>query len=127
MNNLIRKIEYCRLKQRNLYAKLNFIKYPLIFVGNFVIIWYLSRDKEKSSIIFQNFKGLCISVHNKNINVKFILRNVIDKNIIEKDIFFWSLNNVFISLKKNNIRFYRSNNLFYLRKKQRKKSRFIVK
>lgn len=125
-NNLIRKIELKRLKNKELRTNYNFIKFPLLFVGNFIIVWYLTRDNDKSSIIFQFFKGLCISVHKKSLNIKFLIRNVIDKTIIEKDLFFWNINNVFISIRKNNIKYYRSNKLFFLRKKQRKKSKFII-
>lgn len=125
-NNLIRKIELKRLKNKELRTNFNFIKFPLLFVGNFIIVWYLTRDHDKSSIIFQFFKGLCISVKKKSLNIKFLIRNVIDKTIIEKDLFFWNINNVFISTRKNNIKYYRSNKLFFLRKKQRKKSKFII-
>ena len=127
MKNLIRKIEIDRIKNKKKISKLNFINYPLIFVGNFIILWYLTRDRVKSSIIFQFFKGLCINKHNKGLNSKFILRNVIDNTIIEKDIFFWSINNIFIVQKSSSFKYFRSNNLFYLRDQQRKKSKFLIK
>lgn len=87
MIKLIKQIEFDRIKNKEIRSSSNFIHYPLIFVGNFIIFWYLTRDSEKSAVIFQFFKGLCINVHNSGLNVKFILRNVIDKTIIEKDIF----------------------------------------
>lgn len=86
-----------------------------------------TRDRVKGYMIFQFFKGLCINKHNKGLNTKFILRNVLKKTIIEKDVFFWNINNVFITKKSYTYQFCRSNNLFYLRDKQRKKSRFIIK
>lgn len=125
MKNIIKKIETDRLKKK--FLRYSIIPYPLIFVGNFLILWYLTRDRVKGYMIFQFFKGLCINTHNKGLNSKFILRNVLKKTIIEKDVFFWSINNVFITKKSNTYQFCRSNNLFYLRDKQRKKSRFIIK
>jgi len=126
MNKFVKLIEFERLKKKNLNTNLSFLNKPLIYVGNFIIVWYLTRDNEKSSVIFQYFKGLCISFKNKGLNSKFILRNVLDKTVIEKDLFFWNINNIYIYIYKKNMKHYRSNKLFFLRKQKRKKSKFFI-
>lgn len=126
MQNIIKKIENKRIQNKELRSNFNFIKNPLIFIGNFVVIWYLTRDSNKGIIIFQFFKGLCISIKKSGLNFKFVLRNVIDNVIIEQNLFFWNINNVYILLKFNHIKYYRSNKLFFLRKKKRKKSKFVI-
>jgi ribosomal protein L19 len=45
---------------------------------------------------------------------------------VEQQFFYYSLNNIFITFKKNIIKYYRLNKLYFLRKKKNKQSKFIL-
>lgn len=122
---IIKKIEKKRiinLKKK----KLNYIKYPVLIKGDFIIIWYISREKEKGIIRFQFNRGICIDISYKQYNSNFLIRFVIDGIAIEQHFLYFSLNNIFIMLKKNIIKYYRLNKLYFLRKKKNKQSKFIL-
>lgn len=121
---IIRQIEKKRLV--NLKKKINYIKYPVIIKGDFVIVWYINREKEKGLIRFQFNKGLCVDIKYKKYNSTFLIRSIMSGIGVEQQFFYYSLNNIFIILKKNIIKFYRLNKLYFLRKKKNKYSRFIL-
>ena len=121
---IIREIEKKRLinlKKKNIY-----IKYPSVIRGDFVIIWYINREKEKGLIRFQFNRGLCIDIKYKKYNSTFLIRSIMDGISVEQQFFYYSLNNIFITLKKNIIKYYRLNKLYFLRKKRNKQSKFIL-
>jgi ribosomal protein L19 len=121
---IIKNIEKKRLKNNK--KKINYIKYPTIVRGDFIIIWYINREKEKGLIRFQFNRGLCIDIKYKKYNSTFIIRSIIDGISVEQHFFYYSLNNIYIYLKKNTIRYYRLNKLYYLRNKKNKQSKFII-
>jgi ribosomal protein L19 len=123
---LIKNIEKIRIKQYNLKKKNEYIKYPLILSGDYIIIWYINREKEKGLIRYQFNKGVCMSIKYNGYNTTFQLRSIIDDVAIEQQFFFYSRNNILISSKKNLMHYYRSNNLKFLRKKKNKKSKFLL-
>lgn len=118
---IIKEIEKKRLQKKNKY-----IKYPVFIRGDFIIIWFINREREKGLIRFQFSRGLCIDIKYKKYNSVFIIRSVIEGISIEQHFFFYSLNNIYILLKKNTIRYYRLNKLYFLRKKKNKQSKFIL-
>jgi ribosomal protein L19 len=122
---IIKKIEKKRiinLKKK----KFNYIKYPIFIKGDFIIVWYISREREKGVIRFQFNRGICIDTRYKYYNSSFLIRFVIDGIAIEQYFLYFSLNNIYITLKKNIIKFYRLNKLYFLRKKKNKQSKFII-
>lgn len=121
---IIREIEKKRLI--NLKKKYIYIKYPSVIRGDFVIIWYINREKEKGLIRFQFNRGLCIDIKYKKYNSTFLIRSIMDGISVEQQFFYYSLNNIFITLKKNIIKYYRLNKLYFLRKKKNKQSKFIL-
>lgn len=121
---IIREIEKKRLI--NLKKKYIYIKYPSVIRGDFVIIWYINREKEKGLIRFQFNRGLCIDIKYKKYNSTFLIRSIMDGISVEQQFFYYSLNNIFITFKKNIIKYYRLNKLYFLRKKKNKQSKFIL-
>ena len=81
--------------------------------GDNIIIWYINREKEKGGIRFQFNKGICICIRNRGYNTTFILRGLLNGVIIEQQYLYYSINNINMLLKKNIIRYYRSNILKY--------------
>lgn len=122
--SLLRIIEKTRLKK--LKKKENNIKYPIIIRGDFVTIWYINREREKGLIRFQLNKGICIDIKYKNYNSTFVIRNIMKGISVEQQFFFYSLNNIYVEIKNNIIRYYKRNKLYYLRKKKNKQSKFII-
>ncbi len=124
--NCIKKIEHDVLGKKKLKINTNIYKNTMIIPGDFIIVWYLSRNSLKGVIIYQFFKGLCIGVRNRTYNSKILLRNVMGKVALEYNFFLWNINNICIVIKKNKLSYYRSNKLYFLRKKINKKSRFKI-
>lgn len=123
---IIKKIEKYRFK--NLKKKtINFIKNITFIRGDFISIWYINREREKGNIKYQVTKGLCIDVRYNGYNSSFLLRSII-KNIVFEQIYqYYSLNNIYLIIKKNTIKFYIKNKLIYLRKKKINKVKWLIK
>lgn len=122
---LIRKIQNFRLINWKKKKK-NFIKYISFIRGDFITVWYISREKEKGNIRYQYTRGVCLSVKYKNYNSTFIIRSIIKGIGIEQNFCYYSLNILNIKLKKNIIKKYKRNKLLYLRIKKNKHSRYII-
>lgn len=114
---LIRKIEKKRLINRK-KKRINYIKYPVLVKGDFIIVWYISREKEKGIIRYQTTKGICMDIRYKKYNSTFLIRSLMKGVSVEQQFFYYSLNNIVIILKQNIVKYYRSNKLYYLRKKK---------
>lgn len=121
---LIKNIE--KIRVLNLQKKKNYIKYPTIIKGDFITVWYINREKEKGLVRYQTTKGICIDIKYKKYNSTLLIRSLIKGISIEQQFFYYSLNNIRIILKKNIIKYYRLNKLYYLRQKKNKYSRFIL-
>lgn len=106
--------------------KINYIKYISFIRGDFITVWYINREKEKGNIRYQYTRGVCLGVKYKKFNSTFIIKSIIKGIGIEQNFCYYSLNNIVIKLKKNIIRYYIKNKLFYLRTKKNKESKYIV-
>ena len=122
---LIKKIEKKRLINRK-KKWINYIKYPALIRGDFIIVWYMNREKEKGIIRFQITKGICIDIKYKKYNSTFIIRSLMKGVSVEQQFFYYSPTNMSIILKKNLVKYYSSNKLYYLRKIKNKHSRFFL-
>lgn len=122
---IIRNIQASRLVNLK-KKKINYIKYISFIRGDFITVWYISREKEKGIIRYQYTRGVCLGAKYKSYNSTFIIRSIIRGIGIEQNFCYNSLNILNIKLKKNIIKTYNRNKLLYLRKKKNKYSRYIV-
>lgn len=121
---LINKIEKKRLLNWK-KKKINFIKYMALIRGDFITVWYINREKEKGWIKFQCIKGICLSVRYNKYNSSFIIKSLMKNISIEQIYCYYSLNNVYINIKKNILKNFIKNSLLFMRRKKNTKSRYI--
>lgn len=124
---ILTNLEKKRIKQFNNIKKIkSYINNQLLITGDYIIVWYISREKEKGLLRFQFNKGICMSIKYKGYNSSFQIRSVIDTVAIEQQFLTYSRFNMLILLKKNPIKEYHRNNLKFLREKKNKLSTFKV-
>ena len=124
---IIRKLEKKRIKQLNNIKKIKvYIENPLLLSGDYIVVWYINREREKGLLRFQFNKGICMSIKYKGYNSSFQIRSVIETVAIEQQFLTYSRFNMLMLLKKNPIKNYRRNSLKFLRKKKNKLSNFKV-
>lgn len=123
---LINALEKKRIYNFNAKKSKKFIKYSIVLSGDYVILWYINREKEKGMLRFQFNKGICMSMHYRGYNSLFQLRSVISGVAIEQQFFNYSRFNLLMLLKKNPIPKVYRNCLKYLRGKKNFVSKFKV-
>ena len=124
---IITNLEKERITQFNIIKKIKlYINYSLLLAGDYIVVWYISREKEKGLLRFQFNKGVCMSINYKGYNSSFQIRSVIATVAIEQQFLTYSRFNMLILLKKNPIKGYRRNSLKFLRKKKNKLSQFKI-
>ena len=124
---VIHKLERKRIRQFNSIKKLKlYVEDPLLLSGDYIIVWYINREREKGLLRFQFNKGICMSIKYKGYNSSFQIRSVIETVAIEQQFLTYSRFNMLMLLKKNPIKSYRRNSLIFLRKKKNKLSNFKV-
>lgn len=124
---ILTNLEKKRIKQFNNIKKIkSYINNQLLLSGDYIIVWYISREKEKGLLRFQFNKGICMSIKYKGYNSSFQIRSVIDTVAIEQQFLTYSRFNMLILLKKNPIKDYHRNSLKFLREKKNKLSTFKV-
>lgn len=124
---IINNLEKLRIQQLNNIKKIKkYIKNPLLLSGDYIIVWYINREREKGLLRFQFNKGVCMSIRYKGYNSSFQIRSVMDTVAIEQQFLTYSRFNMLMLLKKNPIKSYRRNSLKFLRKKKNKLSNYKV-
>ncbi len=120
---ILRKLEKKRVQQLNSIKKMKvFLENPLLLSGDYILVWYINREKEKGLLRFQFNKGICMSIKYKGYNSSFQLRSIIETVAIEQQFFVYSRFNMLMLLQKNPIKRYHRNSLKFLRKKQNRLS-----
>ena len=122
---LLNKLEKLRIKSLKKKKKKNkYIRKFFLLSGNYLIIWYMNREKEKGLLRFQTSKGICMSIKYKGYNSSFQIRSVMNAIAIEQQFLNYSRFNMLIFMKKNPIKKFRRNSLKFLRKKKNRTSSF---
>ncbi len=121
---IIKWIEKSRLIN-SIKKNQNYIKYITFIRGDIITVWFINREREKGAIRYQFTRGLCLGVNYKGYNSNFLLRSVIKGVVFEQNFLYYSLNNIFIFIKKNIVRLYSKNKLIFLRKKKNKQSKIV--
>ena len=123
----INRLEKVRIKQsyKNKKKKI-YVKKSFLLSGNYIIVWYMNREKEKGLLRFQFNKGICMSIKYKGYNSSFQIRSVMSGVAIEQQFLNYSRFNMLMLMKKNPIKDYHRNNLKFLRKKKNKLSNYKV-
>lgn len=124
--SLIYILEKKRIYNFNAKKSKKAIKHSIVLSGDYVILWYINREKEKGVLRFQFNKGICMNMHNRGYNSLFQLRSVIGGVAIEQQFFNYSSFNILMLLKKNPIPGVYKNCLKYLRGKKNFVSKFKV-
>jgi ribosomal protein L19 len=120
---ILRKLEKKRIQQLNSIKKMKvFLENPLLLSGDYILVWYINREKEKGLLRFQFNKGICMSIKYKGYNSSFQLRSIIETVAIEQQFFVYSRFNMLMLLQKNPIKRYHRNSLKFLRKKKNRLS-----
>jgi ribosomal protein L19 len=120
---ILGELEKKRIKQlNNIKKKKVSLENPLLLSGDYIIVWYINREKEKGLLRFQFNKGICMSIRYKGYNSSFQIRSVIETVAIEQQFFVYSRFNMLMLLKKNPIKDYHRNSLKFLRKKKNRLS-----
>ena len=120
---ILGELEKKRIKQlNNIKKKKVSLENPLLLSGDYIIVWYINREKEKGLLRFQFNKGICMSIRYKGYNSSFQIRSVIETVAIEQQFFVYSRFNMLMLLKKNPIKDYHRNILKFLRKKKNRLS-----
>ena len=121
---LIQNIEKIRIANFNHNKSKSFIKSVLFVTGDYVIIWYVNREKLKGLMRFQFSKGICMNMQYHGYNSLFQIRSVISGVAIEQQFFIYSIFNLLVSSKKNPIPKHYRNCLKYFRGKKNFISKF---
>ena len=124
---VIRNLEKKRIKQFNNIKKVKaYIENPLLLSGDYIVVWYINREREKGLLRFQFNKGVCMTTRYKGYNTRFQLRSVSGKVAIEQEFLTYSRFNILMLLKLNPVKEFCRNSLKFLRNKKNKLSNYKV-